>query len=149
MAKKKSVNKQGRPSKYNEEMLKKAEHYIIGGFSADEDVIPTMAGLALYLKVDKTTLYEWAKKHEEFSHSLNRLNYHQEKITLNQALINKFNAHIAGKVLANHGYTDKSAFDLTSSDKSMSPQEPKADLSKLDLETLLKLRETIDTARPI
>ena len=138
------MSKIGRPTKYQgQKTIDKAMEYANGGFEALGEVIPTAAGLALCLEVNKTTLYEWAKQHPAFSNTLNILNQRQEVNTINNALLGKYNATIAARVLANHGYTDKAQVDHTSSDKSMSPTEPRVDLSKLDLDTLKKLRDAV------
>jgi phage terminase small subunit len=44
-----------------------------------------------------------------------------------------------------HGFNAAQKVDLSSSDGSMTPKEPAVDLSKLDIETLKKLRDAIPT----
>lgn len=120
----------GRPTLYSEEMLQRAEEYInrfssnIVDKEADAtrlEVIPSVAGLSLYLGVNRSTVYEWGRVHEEFSHTLERLNALQEASLLNGGLQGRLNANIAKLALANHGYSDKIQTDMTSSDGSMKP----------------------------
>ena len=71
--------------------------------------IPSMPGLALFLKVGKKTLYRWAERYEEFRHSLEEVMLMQEDKLFNGGLSGKYNATIAKLGLSsNHGYVDKS-----------------------------------------
>lgn len=114
----------GRPTKYNQEMLEKATAYVNGGYLADGKVIPSKAGLALYLDVNKETLYDWGKANPEFSDLLSKLLSKQEDLLLNNGLNGTFNPAITKLVLTKHNYSDKveSSVDMTSSDGSMTPQ---------------------------
>jgi len=47
----------GRPTKYSEKILKQAKDYV-KNFRRYGDVIPTVEGLALILKVNRDTIYE-------------------------------------------------------------------------------------------
>lgn len=107
----------GRPTKYNQQMLNKANKYITDRV----DVVVSAAGMAIYLGVNKDTLYEWAKHHPEFSDTLKRLNHVQERNALNEAYTGEANSNIAKLILANHGYSEKQQVDTVSSDGSMSP----------------------------
>jgi len=75
--------------------------------------LPSMAGLANHLGVNKTTLYEWAKEHESFSNSLGKLVQEQEKRLLSSGLSGKYNSTIAKLILSsNHGYAEKTKSDV-------------------------------------
>lgn len=107
-------NSGGRPTEYNEEVLKKAQDYV-KHYVTNGDVIPSIAGLAVHLGVAKNTLYNWAKeeKNIEFMHTLEEIAYRQENVTLNSGLKGVFNSTISKLVLANHGYHDKQQIEST------------------------------------
>lgn len=121
-----SKNKGGRPTLYDGGMLEKARQYIRHfqdpGSSKMKtiEVIPSVAGLAIFLGVSKRVLYDWRDAHLEFLHTLEELQDTQESIVLSNGLNGSFNAPISKLVLANHGYSDKQVIDNTSSDGSMS-----------------------------
>lgn len=94
----------GRPTKYNEAILEKANEYLNGG---SEDVILSAVGLACYLDVAKSTIYKWAEEQQEFSDTLSKVNGVQEKSLINQGITGEFNSTITKLMLANHGYHDK------------------------------------------
>lgn len=97
----------GRPTKYNQTVLERAQEYAGGAWSDNGDVVPSVVGLALYIGVNKTTLYDWASKNQEFSHTLDNVKAEQERIAMNGAMTNTYNATISKLILANHGYSDK------------------------------------------
>jgi len=102
----------GRPTKYNQEMYDNAMYYIanfktISIGNASNAVVPTAAGLAIYLGVNKSTLYAWADEHDEFSNTLDFLNDMQEYELTNNGLSGKFSGVITKLMLSNHGYSEK------------------------------------------
>lgn len=119
----------GRPSLFNREMIERAKEYIrffqqsrsTEEMENDVEVIPSVAGLALYLGVSRATLYNWGDENEEFLDTLAILQAVQEVSLLNGGLRGRFNAQISKLALANHGYSDKQEIDNKSSDGSMSP----------------------------
>lgn len=110
----------GRPSKYNDEIQTLADRYIFE-YQSQDDVIPSAAGLCVWLGISRPTLHEWDKKYPAFSNTLDAIRSLQEKAALNKGLTGEFNSTIVKLVLANHGYSDKLQQDVTSSDGSMSP----------------------------
>lgn len=120
----------GRPSSFNEGMIEKTREYIsffLEKRSPEEmenevEVIPSVAGLALYLGVARSTVYEWAKQNKDFSDTLEDLLGTQEVSLLNGGLRGRFNPTISKLLLANHGYSDKQEVDNKSSDGSMTPK---------------------------
>lgn len=114
----------GRPSKYTDTLLKKARKYIDGQWEMEGDIIPSVAGLAVYLKISRETVHAWARDEdkEQFSDMLGEMLAKQEKILLFGGLSNTFNATIAKLVLSKHGYSDKVEQDHTSSDGTMTPK---------------------------
>ena len=102
----------GRPTDYNEAMQDKADTYI----DNNEKAIPSIAGLSLFLGVNRSTIYEWKKEHPRFSNTLAQIMATQEVEALNSGLDGTFNATIAKLVLANHGYHDKADNTLSGAD---------------------------------
>lgn len=104
----------GRPTDYGDHIVERTKEYIAhfqnGGVDSrinPIEVIPSMAGLSIFLGVARSTLYEWGKKYPIFSDTLNELQGTQEVLLLSNGLSGKFTAPIAKLALANHGYTDK------------------------------------------
>ncbi len=92
-----------RPTTYKAEYNDKADEYL-----KQETGLPTVYAFAQYINTPKTTIYEWAKKHTEFSYSLERINCEQEESIINKGLSGEYNATIAKLILtANHGYTER------------------------------------------
>ena len=111
----------GRPTKYSEEIADQAEAYVNGGWRDMNHAIPAAARLARLLKVNKTTLYEWAKHHERFSNILDDMNAEQEMTLIDMGLLGEYNSNIVKLVLGKHGYHDRVEQDLSSSDGTMKP----------------------------
>lgn len=110
----------GRPTAYSEDMLKKAEEYINGGYKEREQLIPTTAGLASYINVAKSTIYKWCEdKNHPFSDYLALCNEIQELKLLNGGLSGEYNAAITKLILGRHGYSEKQETDITSGGKPM------------------------------
>lgn len=98
----------GRPTDYSDEICRKARQYL-RTFDKDGSLIPTIAGLALELKVSRQTVYAWAKEPEkhEFSDIVNEILAKQEILLVNKGLSGDFNPTIAKLALGKHGYSDK------------------------------------------
>ena len=97
----------GRPTKYNDEMVEKARAYIESEYLSQADAIPSHPGMAKYLGVTRSTLYQWAEEHEDFSDTLEQLMDEQHRLTLSGGIRGDFNSTISKLVLNNHGYSDK------------------------------------------
>jgi hypothetical protein len=95
-------------------MLAKAYDYL-DNYQAVGDMVPSIAGLADELGICEKTCYNWAEKFPSFLQSLERIKTKQHRRLLNGGLANELNPTIVKLGLTtNHGYTDKSATDLTS-----------------------------------
>ena len=116
------ANPVGRPSKYNQELQSLADEYIYR-YHEQEDVIPSAAGLCVWLGISRSTLHEWERAYDKFSNTLDAIKSLQEKTALNKGLTGDFNSTITKLVLANHGYSDKQQTDHTSSDGSLTPKQ--------------------------
>jgi hypothetical protein len=124
----------GRPTKFTEGTLKDTEQYLSdctdtyesrvestdgGGVATKlsyrlQVKLPSIAGLAVNLKVARSTIYEWAKDHPEFSDILERILAEQERRLIENGLSGIYNATIVKLALGKHGYSDKSDTDITS-----------------------------------
>lgn len=118
----------GCPSKLTNELIAKAKEYLYGGYKENEgQVIPSIAGLACYLGIARSTVYEYGKQDSdlgrEFSDTLDGIMAFQEMKLINSGLAGDFNATITKLMLVNHGYSEKQEVDHQSSDGSMS-QKP-------------------------
>jgi hypothetical protein len=113
----------GMTSSYDEAMQEKADLYI-DEFEADAEgeVVPSITALALYLGISRATAHNWGKAFPTFLDTLEKVNQVQEVKLTNGSLSNRLNSNISKLMLANHGYSDKSSVDNTSSDGSMSPR---------------------------
>jgi hypothetical protein len=96
----------GRPTKLTPEALERAKQYIDGAYMLDE-LVPTVAGLALYVGIRKSTIYEWAKENKDFSDFLDAVMTKQEKGLLKGGIEGVYNSTITKLMLTKHGYTDK------------------------------------------
>lgn len=131
----------GRPTLYSDEMLQKTREYI-DACNEEHEVryrpvlsrdgknevlnepyihynpkIPTIEGLAYELKVNKTTIYEWENKYEEFSNVIDELRNKQASQLVNKGLSGQYNSTIAKVLLTKHGYREGA--DLTTNDKDL------------------------------
>ena len=77
----------GRPTKYSQEMVTKAQHYL-DHYQEEGHKIPSQAGLALALGLSRETLRIWsqAEDKKEFLGILERINQKQECLLLDGGL---------------------------------------------------------------
>jgi hypothetical protein len=88
-------------------MFAKIREYIDKEYKIDETV-PTIAGLAVFLDVDRKTIYNWIESNKRFFHIAERLMSIQEKKLLTGGLLNKYNSTTVKLMLTKHGYKDES-----------------------------------------
>jgi hypothetical protein len=102
--------KVGRPTDYSQEILDKSRLYLeTYNDESIGDAIPSVAGLACYLNIGRSTIYEWMSQEgkEEFSDILNNILAKQENVLINKGLTGQFNSNIVKLALGKHGYSDK------------------------------------------
>ena len=111
----------GHPTTYTDEISEKTKEYI----ECCPDALPSVAGLAVYLGVSRSTVYKWKDEQQEFSDILEQLLSTQERLLLNNGLTGDFNATITKLVLSKHGYTEKQEIEQTTlvATEAMSDQE--------------------------
>lgn len=116
----------GRPTSYNQEILEKTLEYITSCKDIEEDKennikrqvkIPTIEGLAYYIKVNRDTVYQWCKDNKEFSDIIDDLRAIQADRLLNNGLAGTYNPTIAKVLLTKHGYRE--GIDNTTNDKDL------------------------------
>jgi hypothetical protein len=109
----------GRPTKYCEEILHLAQEYINKPFfeTVTKDVptkngietvayerpngIPSIAGLAVCLKVSRETIYRWSEKHSDFCDTLEELKVKQKEFLLYHGLTKGYDSSFAKFVSVN------------------------------------------------
>jgi len=109
MVKKKSPEtkkKLGRPTKYNEDIQKKADQFVSSLEATDE--LPHIYDLAEHLEVDSDTIGNWGEVHPKFFGTIKKLKKLQERRLMNKGLDNTWNPPMAMFLLkCNHGFVDK------------------------------------------
>lgn len=103
--------KTGRPTKLNPELMEKAANYI--NEYENHSVIPSVAGLALYLKISRAAIYVWSKENDQFMDILEEILSKQEQLCLSNGLTGDYNATIVKLVLGKHGYSDKQETEIS------------------------------------
>lgn len=150
----------GRPTEFSEDIVSKAVSYLDDcedelrsfvsmqgdGYTKYEErlvvKIPTIEGLARYLKIHRSTLYEWKKTHIQFSDIIEELQQKQAERLLANGLSGTYNSTIAKVLLTKHGYTDK-----TEVDQKTTIEDKRKDLSKLsndDIDALERIYSKIE-----
>ena len=109
----------GRPTKYSKAMQEKADAYLNGAYIERGDGVPSVAGLARFLGVTRSTMYEWRDAHCQFSDTLGEIDEEQHRVALGKGIMGEYNSTICKLVLANHGYSERVDQQLTSPDGSM------------------------------
>lgn len=152
----------GRPLEYNDEVVSKTNEYIdscedeenqyLSGLSVKGTELyktklkvnlPTIEGLALYLEVNRDTIYDWEGKYKEFSDILGKLRAKQAKCLIDNGLSGDYNPTIAKVLLTKHGYRegleqtgkDGKDFNLLSDDQINTLKDKLINESKRDTTT--------------
>ncbi len=111
------------PTKYTPEMIEKAQDYADNFTEAPyNELIPSIAGLALALGLSRSTVYDWSNQKEktEISYIVKQLMQKQEILLFSAGLTGNYNASITKLMLTKHGYNDKVDTDVTSGGKEIS-----------------------------
>lgn len=98
----------GRPTKLNQELIIKAAQY------QSKDLIPTIEEFALYLGINRSTVYAWKEKNKDFSNIVDNILSNQARALINGGLSGDFNSSITKLILSGkHGYVEKQEVDNT------------------------------------
>lgn len=113
-----------RPTEYTEEIIDQTRDYIEQCVDEEDEFhktrgeksdgydrlirvrLPTIEGLAVHLKVNRDTIYDWETKYPAFSDILGELRAIQADRLLNNGLSGNYNPVIAKVLLTKHGYRD-------------------------------------------
>lgn len=99
--------KVGRPTKETPEIIEAAKYYL-ENYEAAGNVFPSVAGLAVAIKVSRSTIYKWAQEKDgEFSDILSDILDKQEMLLWDKGLVGDFNPALTKLALGKHGYSDK------------------------------------------
>ena len=97
----------GRPTKQTPEIIEAAKSYL-ENYEAAGNVFPSVAGLAVAIKVNRSTLYAWSREEgSEFSHILADILDKQECVLWDKGMTGEFNSALTKLALGKHGYSDK------------------------------------------
>lgn len=101
------TNPVGPPTKWNQEIITKARHYLANYQDYGKN-IPTVARLSQVLNISRDRIYKWAeqKDKKELKYILSELKCIQEAELLENGLSNEFNPTITKLLLTKHGYHD-------------------------------------------
>lgn len=115
----------GRPTEYTDQTPIKAQEYLDACVDTVKQVVigesekftsykektvvklPSIEGLARFLKIHKDTVYEWEKIHPAFSDVLHALRSEQAARLIDMGLSGDYNPVVAKLLLGKHGYADR------------------------------------------
>jgi len=80
----KTSRKIGRPTKYDAKLINPEIENYLSGCTKENMQLPTVEGLAIHLKVNRDTIYEWNKLYPEFSDNLKKIADQQKESLINQ-----------------------------------------------------------------
>lgn len=107
----------GRPTDLTPELIEKARGYLATCVDDLSDLnrkvvnLPMVAGLALFLRCSRDSVYEWAKKNKDFSDIVDEILSSQEERLAKGGISGVYNPTISKLLLAKHGYHDKAEVD--------------------------------------
>jgi hypothetical protein len=104
----------GRPTKYNELTVTKADEYI-STCGKEQMSLPTLEGLAIYLDVTSETIRQWEKEHLEFSLTIKKITDLQKQQLMDDGMYGgkEVNSTMAIFLLkVNHGMIETSRTEL-------------------------------------
>jgi len=97
--------------------------------------LPSIEGLAFFMGINKTTVYEWESSYEEFSNVIDKLRQKQASELINKGLSGDYNPTIAKVLLTKHGYRE--GVEQTGKDGKDLIPEPLSEEEKEKLKSLL------------
>ncbi len=95
-----------RPTDYSDEIIKRAEEYLLN--LPEDENLHSLEGLAEYLDISRTTIYDWASQEEkkEFSYIVEKVLNKQGKTLINKGIVGIFTPAITKVMLSKHGYRE-------------------------------------------
>lgn len=106
-----------------------------GALAFVEVQLPSVADFALFLGVNKDTIYDWVDKDSvrfnvDFSDIVKEILMEQEKRLLNNGLGGLYAPKVVGMLLSKHGYSEKTEHDITTKGESLNSNAVISDLTK-------------------
>lgn len=93
---------------YDEKMPEKALEYLEGCVDTNHSVsLPSKEGLALYLGVDLSTVYNWRDKYPEFAKVFTLITLVQAERLINKGLSGDYEKVMVRLLLSKHGYKEQ------------------------------------------
>jgi len=108
-------NKTGRKDVFTKDHLDMADEYL-ERFEELGAVVPTVAGMSLYLGVVKATLLRWADQNPRLLNALGKCSSIQEEILIQKGLKSITQPQITKLLLSNHGYSERFQNELSGRD---------------------------------
>lgn len=68
--------------------------------------LPNIGGLAVYLNIARSTIYEWAQKYQDFSDILEKILAEQESRLISNGLSGEYAPTITKVMMTKHGYRE-------------------------------------------
>lgn len=106
----------GAPTKLTPELVERARDYLFGGFMVNDECVPSIEGLAVYLKLSRQSIYNYKDASSEFLDIVELIEAKQAMLLINKGLSGDFNGSIAKLMLTKHGYNDKQGIELSGAD---------------------------------
>lgn len=109
----------GRPTKYDPKYVAEVDKYLAEETGREQMHLPKIESFAIRIGVNKTTLYEWAKRYEDFSNALDKIMQRQAQQLIDDGIYGgkEVNSTIVKLLLQNnHGMREKQdvTTDITS-----------------------------------
>lgn len=111
----------GRPTKYEPRFIQEVDRYL-DTTGKEQTHLPKIESFALFIGVNKSSLYEWKDKYPEFSHALEKLMARQAEQLIDDGIYGgkEVNPTIVKLLLQNnHGMREKTDTDITSGGESI------------------------------
>lgn len=103
----------GRPSKLTPDLIQQAWEYVELTTNFGYQLLPTIEGLSLAMKVSRETIYDWESTDasKDFSDIVKQLRSAQAEKLIQLSLAGKYNPMISKLMLSKHGYIEKQEID--------------------------------------
>lgn len=105
-----------RPSSYNEEVQALADEYAEGKWAELGHAVPSVVGLAVFIKVASKTVYNWGHEYPAFLRTLKEIEDKQHLELASRGLKGDYNPTITKLMLHNHGYSEKTQSEISGKD---------------------------------
>lgn len=109
----------GRPSKYNPDFINEVDKYL-ETTGKKQKHLPKIESFAIWLDVNKDTLYEWKKKYKEFSDALEKIMRRQAEQLIDDGIYGGKEVNVTIiKLLLQNNHGMKERLDQTTNEKDL------------------------------